>query len=486
MNINKKQGIKKILLINNFLHTGIIRNISIDPVVVRHSGQEIKTGVTFPIGLAYMGAMLKVSGYDVKIIDPIAEKVSLITIYKNSRWADAIVIPFSPYHQEDIKKYFSIFKDKVRIFVGQIAKYLSSRILEDGLADVIIDGEPELTIVDICRNWPYLNDTPGVIFVEKNGNTVTTSKRELMQNLDSIPLPLRDFTNPRNYWDLLFWGRPTAFILPSRGCAFDCIFCAQRQMNNETVRYRSAKNITDEIESIIRQTGVRSIFFHDETFNLNDTFAVGVCEEILSRNIKIRWACAGRADLIKADIVSLMKKSGCIHMTLGLESANDHILEYLQKHQKVSEIRRGLQILQKKKMAFSLQCIFGSPGENSFTINNTMNFIRETNPFFVSFNVLTPLPGSYLFELVKDKLDLRESLKDMDILHTRLSFCDYSVNDLAKIIRSAYKSYYMSFYFLKKIISEIIRNPANIFWITKTIIFQTRYFYISILKRLEV
>jgi magnesium-protoporphyrin IX monomethyl ester (oxidative) cyclase len=478
----KLQKIKRVLLINNFSYSGEIRNISIDPVVVRHSGQEIKTGITFPIGLAYIGAMLQAAGFSVKIIDPIAQKVSIKMIHAATDSSDAVVIPYSPYHHQDIRSYFGSFGAKAHILVGQIATYLSDSILQEGGGDVVIYGEPEKTVVEVCTQWPYLKDIPGVIFRESNGSIHTTPQRELIQDLDSIPFPLRDFIHPRAYWDLLLWGRPTAFVLPSRGCVFDCIFCAQLQMNKKTVRQRTVKNIIDEIESIIRQTGVRNVLFHDETFNLNDAFVVGVCEEILSRNMKIRWACAGRADLIKANSIRLMKKSGCIHMTLGLESANDHILRYLQKRQKVTDIRRGLQILQKEKMTFSLQCIFGSPGENSQTIDNTMNFIWETKPFFVSFNVLTPLPGSSLFEQVKGSLDLNDSLKDMDILHTRFSFCDYSTQELAGLIRDVYKRYYLSFYFIRRVIGEIIDNPGTFFWMAKTMFFQIRYFYFSITK----
>ena len=479
---SKVTKIEKILLINPFLFNNKNRNIGIDPVVSRHAGQEIKTGMTFPIGLAYIGAVLSKAGYGVRILDPIAETVPFDKIYKDSEWADAIITPFSPAHQDHTKRYLNDFKHKLRILCGSIAQHISEHLFEKDFAEVILKGEPEETIVELVKQYSDISSVKGIIWHSGNGKPIENEDRPPVQDLDSLPFPLRDFNDPSNYWDISFHTQPTAWILPTRGCPFNCIFCAQYGINHKKVRRRSPKNIVDEIEEIVKKHNVRNFAFFDETFNANPEFTINVCDEIINRELKISWYCSARPDLVRGDVVRKMKKSGCIEMRFGLESANDEILEYLRKDTSVRKIRKGIEITKKAGMNFSLQCIFGSPMESEKTINNTLRFIKKIRPLFVSFNVLTPLPGSYLFEQIKDKLDLVNGLKNFDILHTDYQLGKYSSDELASIIRKAYKSYYMSPVFFSRILEELFKSPKRGFFITKTLLIQARYMYKSILS----
>ncbi|KPK96499.1 MAG: hypothetical protein AMJ95_13900, partial [Omnitrophica WOR_2 bacterium SM23_72] len=433
--------IQRVLFINPFVYNPQNQNINIgiDPVVFRHAGQAIKTGVTFPIGLAYMAAMLLQSGYEVKLLDPLAEPLPLEKIYDASCWADAIVMPYSPGHKEGIKRYVSDFRGKVRIFVGGIASHIHDYLLRNDWADIIIRGEPEEAMVELARQYPNVSDIKGIIFRSNSNEPVINPPRPLIEDLDRLPYPVRHLTNPAHYWDISFFGQPTAWILLSRGCSFDCIFCSQFEINQRRVRRRSPGNIVNEMEQVVKDQGVRNFVFFDETFNLSDKFVIGVCDEIIKRNLNVRWWCSARPDLVRFDVVKRMKESGCIEMRFGIESANDEILRYLNKDTTVEKMRRGIQITKQAGMNFSLQCIFGSPMESEATIKNTMDFIRQMNPLYVSFNVLTPLPGSRLFEQIKDKLNLEDDLRHFDILHTDYPLGRFSSQELSGIIKNAYR-----------------------------------------------
>jgi len=364
---NKTLKIQRVLFINPFLYHSKNINIGIDPVVVRHAGQAIKTGVTFPIGLAYMAAMLLESGYEVKLLDPLAECLPLDEIYDASCWSDAIVMPYSPGHKEGIKRYFSDFRQKVRIVSGGIAPYIHDYLLSNDIADIIIKGEPEETIVELVRQYPNVSDVKGIIFRSNSNKPVINPRRPLIMDLDRLPFPVRHLTNPIHYWDISFFGQPTAWILLSRGCSFDCIFCAQFEINQRAVRRRNPKNIVDEMEQVVKKQKVKNFVFFDETFNLSDKFVIDVCDEIIKRNLKVHWWCSARPDLVRFDVVKRMKESGCIEMRFGVESANDEILRYLNKDTTVEKMKMSYPILQEinPRLIYASVTMFGPNGPDS-------------------------------------------------------------------------------------------------------------------------
>jgi len=472
----KPKKINRILLTTPFSYENKRFNIGVDPVVVRHAGQEIKTGITFPIGLAYMAATLLENNYEVCLLDPIAEKIPLGHINNMANWTDAIVMPFSAAHMKDIKKFREDFRNKYFILCGY-AKFIHEVLLKEDYCDVILDVESELIISELINKYPEIKDIQGII-CSIDGEIVSNIPAPLIDDLDNLPFPERKFLNPKLYWEIPFFGQPTAWILGSRGCSYNCVFCTKVSNN---YRFRSAPNIVDEIESVINGYNIRNFAFFDDNFNLNKKFVKAVCNEILDRNIKINWSCSGRADYISEDIVKLMKKSGCVEIKIGLESANDNILQYLQKETSIEEIKQGLEILNKIDLSYSLQCIFGSPMENYKTVRNTINFVKEYKPLFASFNVLTPLPGSILFDESKKEISLKQ-LQKFDILHTDFPLGHYSGRELREILKKAYLHYYLSLTYVRRIFKEITKRPLLVFGVLKTLLKQSFYVYKSIIR----
>jgi len=471
--------IRNVLLLNPFRYDGPQSNVGVDPVVSRHAGQEIKTGVTFPIGLAYMAATLLRAGYEVRMLDPIAERISIARIHENADWSQAVIMPFSAAHAEDVKKFRSCFPGKLLALCGGYSKFISALLLGENYCDVVLGDEPELMVVELMDSFPMLGPVKGIVY-RNNGEIVTAPPRPLIEDLDEIPFPARHLLDPKRYWEISFFGEPTAWILPARGCPYDCIFCAQYDRNVKSIRRRSPGNIVDEIQEVVAQQRVTNFVFFDETFNVSDRYVRSVCDEILRRNVRVHWWCAARADLIREDTVRLMKRAGCIEMRIGLESANDQILAYLKKDITVAKIREGLETLEREGMNYSLQCIFGSPMETGETIGNTLDFLKEYRPLFVSFNILTPLPGSRLFDEIKERLTLNV-VKSFDILHTQYPLGRYSAEELSRIIKRAYFSYYFSLGYLIRIAREMTKRPRIILQMVRTGMRQVGYICNSIL-----
>jgi len=186
INMKKPPKIKRVLLTNPFFRKKRRVNIGVDPVVFRHVGQEIKTGVTFPIGLAYMGAVLLKRGYDVKILDPIAEYIPVQKIYQYAEWADAVFVPFSALHSEDIKAFRDDFRNKFFILGGALAKHYPEMLLNNGFCDVIIAGEGDAIIGELINSYPDIENVRGIIYKEDNNRIITTPSTFVM-NLDGLP-----------------------------------------------------------------------------------------------------------------------------------------------------------------------------------------------------------------------------------------------------------------------------------------------------------
>jgi len=474
----------RVLVLNPFKYCGKNLNLMVDPVVRRHAGQEVKTGLTYPLGLGYVASALAGAGCDVRMHDPMAEHVPVADIHADAEWADAIIVPYTFPHAEDIATFFASLPTKVRILCGPIAELRYEELLQHPFVDVVLLGEPERVVVELVQRYGDLSEIKGVAYRDGDGRIISNGYREFCDDLDTLAAPFRAFGNPRVYWDISFFGQPTAWVLPTRGCPYRCIFCAQSGEHSGPVRRRSPSNVVDEVEQIQRDYGINCITFSDETFNLDPSYVRAVCEEILNRKLRIEWQGTARADRVDADALKLMKRSGCVELQYGLESANDDILRYLKKGETVADIRRGLEMTRDAGINFSLYCVFGSPMENEQTVRNTMAFVRELRPLLVSFNVLTPLPGSLLYHDVEEDLRTKGDLTTFDILHTDYSLCDYSPEELSQIIRKAYRTYYLSPRFAGRLLLECLKRPKLFYWMMlKAIPKEARYVFGSILLR---
>ncbi|MFQ6039124.1 MAG: B12-binding domain-containing radical SAM protein, partial [Candidatus Aminicenantales bacterium] len=150
-----------------------------------------------------------------------------------------------------------------------------------------------------------------------------------IQNLDSLPFPAFHLI-PFKEYNFRFpvpglGALPAVNIMTSRGCPFDCNFCATPVNWGRHVRMRSPENVVDEIEFLAREYRVKVIFFFDDTFNANPRRVEAICDLILERNLDIHWKCDVRMDLIDRPLLVKMKKAGLFHLSFGLEAGSERI-----------------------------------------------------------------------------------------------------------------------------------------------------------------
>ena len=352
--------------------------------------------ITPPLGLGYLSSYLQSKGYTTEIIDGLNRVLSNEDIVKKCSGADVVGIScMSAYFSEVIDLTRKLKNRGFKVVIGgPHATALPEETLKETNADYIIIGEGEVSFSEILDN---------------RGTSKNLIKSKLIENLDTLPMPDWQKMDPRNYKKAPHGGLikkfPVAPVITTRGCPFDCTFCASPLLWERKIRFRSPENVVDEIEYLIKDFGVREIHFEDDNLTLKKEHIESICKLILKKRIKIAWATPNgvRADTLDIDMLKLMKESGCYYLVFGIESANQSILDRVKKKESLSTIERVVK--QANSLGFLTQgfFIFGLPGETEQTMLNTIEFAKKIPLSRAQFLILDIFPGSELWDELKDK-----------------------------------------------------------------------------------
>ena len=290
--------------------------------------------------------------------------------------------------------------------------YNTNAIYENTFIDYVIMGEAEFTLRDILNGVPN-EDILGICY-RKNFQSEKNEKRPFIENLDLIPFPARHlvdnsiYTRPDN-------GKVQAVIKVSRGCPFHCFFCLATPVSGSKVRVRSAENIVAELRECVEKYNIRNFVFWSDIFNFDREWTLNLCKKIIESGLKITWSSNTRADTMDDEMASLMYKSGCRLVSLGVESGSQKMLDHIGKKITLDDIRNTVKILKKNKIKIYNYFVIGLPWETEETVEETVKFAIELDSNFISFYTATPLPGTKYFayamvnKLVEGNLDFRNA-----------------------------------------------------------------------------
>jgi len=279
--------------------------------------------------------------------------------------------------------------------------------------DVVCIGEGEQTMLELAEaelKQRKLSSIKGTCVRTNHEpssageSTTRTPARPPIRNLDSIPFPARDLfdnTEYRGYFRKRF-GREETSIITTRGCPFDCDFCSRPIFSNQ-FRARSAHNVVDELEHV-SELGYDSVWFSDDCFTLIPDRVLRICRGIKNRSLDLKWECLSRADGFTLDMAKEMKAAGCERVFFGIESGDDGILRQMNKQIDVDQARRAVEAAAKAELKAAGFFIVGYPGESNSTILRTIRFATRLPLDYVSFSLPYPIPGTGLYDKVKDRL----------------------------------------------------------------------------------
>lgn len=288
-------------------------------------------------------------------------------------------------------------------------------------ADYIIAGEGEQTLKELAalllRKEGTQEAIPGLIF-QRNGETVHTTKRENLRNLDELPLPAWDLINIAPYRSM--WMQNKGYfslnLVTTRGCPFKCNWCAKPIYGN---RYnsRSPEHVVQEIKLVQELFGVQHFWFADDIFGLKPGWVKRFAQLVRQEQLHFRFKIQSRVDLLlEEDNIRDLAAAGADEIWVGAESGSQKILDAMDKGTKVKQIEQATHIMKEQhiKPCFFLQ--FGYPGEQAQDIQLTIDMVKRLMPHDIGISVSYPLPGTKFYENVKTELSSKQNWTDSDEL----------------------------------------------------------------------
>jgi len=416
-----------------------------------------------PMGLAYIGAVLEKAGHGVRIIDISADKIS------NNYFAgilgdyDLVGLTATTPTFRSAELLCRLVKENssaITILGGIHATIAPEECAKSGFIDYVVRGEGEETIAELVtalEKNKEVKKIKGLSFKNK-GKVIHTPNRELIKNLDEIPFPARHLFNHQKYTYPDSLLNPVMPIMTSRGCPHGCTYCCTKLIFSRRVRFRSAKNVVDEIECLIKRYGVKEIHFWDDNFTLNKQRVFEIRDELKKRKIKLNFAFPNglRVDQVDEEILRCLKEMGVYSMAFGVESGNQIILDNVKKGTNIAQIEKAYSLA--KKLGFETWGFFmlGLPGETEETIKKTISFAKKINPDVAKFHILKPFPGTEVFNELKEKgLITNFNYSDYGIhTHPVHRLPNLSEDDLLNWSKKAYRQFYLR---PSKMLNQLLR-----------------------------
>jgi len=355
-----------------------------------------------PLGVLYIAGYLRKYGeVDVEIIDAEALNWDNKKVGKRLKLIkpDLVGISVLSYDRFQGFEIAEIAKKNGAFVVigGPHVTFIDRETLESNPSiDAVVRGEGEATTLELVtklRSKEPVDSINGLTF-RRDDKIIRNPDREFIKDVDSIPLPAYDLVPMEKYQ---YYA-----VLASRGCPFNCIFCASPKIWKRKLRSRDPKKVVDEIEYLLTNYGKKVVHIKDDTFTVRKSWFNKICDEIENRNLKFRWECLGRVDTIDKEMLERLKKLGCERIEFGVETGDEYMMKLINKNITKNQVRTAISLAKEVGLGVGTFFMLGHPAENEKTINETFDFALELRTDSVSFNPTDIFPGTKLFDMAKE------------------------------------------------------------------------------------
>jgi len=346
-----------------------------------------------PIGLYYVGAVLREHHYDCEILNwhtinntpegiretlaAMAPDVIGLSVLHANRWGAIEIARIAK----------QVAPSATVVFGGVGATFLWEHLLTHFKEiDFCVLGEGERGFLSLIqsierRDSGAIETIPGVA-LRKNGAVFKTKDPVPIRDLDRVPDPAAWFTYQH--------------VTSTRGCPGNCTFCGSPRLWGRKARFHSPRYFVDQLERL-NQKGVGFFYFSDDTFMLKKDHVMAICREILDRGLRISWAAISHVNYVDEEALSWMRRAGCTQISYGVESGSPKIRRLLNKHTRTEQIQKAFSLTTRYGILPRAYFIYGCPGETWDTIQETIDLIHAIKPLGVIFYILDIFPGTALY-----------------------------------------------------------------------------------------
>ena len=387
-----------------------------------------------PLGMCYVAAVLGKEGYEVRVLDAnllglsaeaIVEKIKAFSPQMVGLYATTMGF----YQARHLAQRIKEFDEEIPLVLGGPHLIgMARETLEHSCFDYGVVGEGEYTMLDLVRaiesqrGFHHIN---GLAF-RKGERAVVNPPREGIADLDALPFPARHLLPPLHKYHLkaMITKRfPATHIFTSRGCPYRCVFCCP--VFGRKVRFHSPEYVVAEMEHLAKHYGIREITINDDTFNVSKKRVHEICDLLIKKDLRIIWSALVRVNLVDKPLLRKMREAGCWLIQPGIESGNQRVLDFIRKGITLEQARNTCKWAREVGLQVKSSFIIGHPTETEETIEDTIRFAQSIKADFPAFALMTPYPGTELWEMADkygrfDKSDLSKLIPSMTAMKNGL------------------------------------------------------------------
>lgn len=433
--------------------------------ICRHSQFE-------PLGLEYLAAQAKRAGHCVDVIQqrelPEEELLQDVLTFRPDIVGFSTMTCTFDAAKRISNKLKACSPRTVTVFGGYHATAIPEICLDESI-DYVIQGEADESFLELIKTLECEGDVSkvkGVAFA-KNG-VMSKSTHERISDPNKLAFPLRKKEALQECrieslsWPLPSEQRCVAQVLFSRGCPFNCTFCCSPSLWGSNVKFRSPENLIDELRQLKNEFGTNYVFFADLTFNVNRRKSLDLCAALIKSKLGMNWYAMCRPDNVDQELISCIEIAGCTKIAYGIDGLTDTTLKRIKPQQNLTmdAIRRTLSITQVSRIITRAFIIIGYPWETRDDLINAKTFVKSLPVDDLRIAVLTPLPGSALYEEFKSKgLLLHENFARYTSEECVTTLEGISPDELCRIREEMFREFYESREYTERMKEKVRRYP---------------------------